>query len=396
MAENGLAVEGIKRDKVEVSRIHKKAGNMHILTYIVLGITLALAILACREAERTTVSTGYASPEEASDALRKAFAAKDWENVVACFTPESRDTMAGIMVTMAAFSALDEQKSATFDAILKKHGVGVEDESAELDPDEDTQSHGQAIQDRDGFIAEMMEIAGENLELVTGRLTNLKIDGDTATGVWLTDDKEEEPVEFREIDGRWYVHLPQEGIFPADDDSATTPLGRATGEPKYDAELLITYEIKGGSNKVRQPLVPALTSFDFWIGESNLQCRIIPIFAKHENGNDVYQVERVFPVGDPAAQSSTYTVEFSGTPVTVFEDETQTIALHARTVYGTVDENGNIVEMMVINDPELGLGRLTDLNIDGDTATGVLLTPDGEKETIEFEKVEGSWYVKGK
>ncbi|MFC1713780.1 hypothetical protein ACFL6S_08935 [Candidatus Poribacteria bacterium] len=366
---------------------------MHKLTYTALSIMLVLVILACED-EQTTISMGYASPEEASVAFQEAVKAEDWESVVACLTPESRDMSATILVVMAGFLAMDEQKSETVHAILEKHGLDMEDESAAFDPDEDTQSPAQVIKDRDGFIAEMMEIGGEDIEIVVGKLADLEIDEDTATGVWLTDDEEEESVEFRRIDGRWYVHMPERGIFPADDDSTITPPGGISDQPTYDAELFITYWEKGLLQKGRQPLVPALRYLDLEIGEDKTQNRIIPVFMKHENRNDVYQIERIFPFGHPEAQSSIHAVKFSGTPVTVFEDETLKVALHARTVYTVMDQNGNIARMMDISDPELPVGRLTDLKIDGDTATGVLLAPDGEEGTIEFEKIDGSWYVK--
>ncbi len=79
------------------------------------------------------------------------------------------------------------------------------------------------VRDKVAFIAEMLALLEETSAddigppgLASGKLEGLKIAGDTATAIQVSrqdGEEQRESIEFRRINGRWFVHLPPEGGF---------------------------------------------------------------------------------------------------------------------------------------------------------------------------------------
>jgi hypothetical protein len=94
---------------------------------------------------------------------------------------------------------------------------------AETGPsEEDFKEWAAPIKDKAAFIAEMFALLEKMTEdddgppgVFSGKLADLQIEGDTATAVQVTDqdgNQQREPIEFRRINGRWFVHLPKGGF----------------------------------------------------------------------------------------------------------------------------------------------------------------------------------------
>ena len=45
--------------------------------------------------------------------------------------------------------------------------------------------------------------------MTLGFVKDVKIDGDEATGIIKIEGEDSQPMEYRRIDGRWFVHLPE-------------------------------------------------------------------------------------------------------------------------------------------------------------------------------------------
>ena len=191
----------------------------------------------------------YASPEEVFQANLKATVEKDWETLIRLWTPKSQENMIGGVAFAAAMLGGDDPKIGE---LMGKHGIdeslwkgSVPDASKPSDFMQAMQKNMQAMQkksktlaaavdDKPAFFAELMKLLEERGEELTrkaelpgmdlaklqeeseqarqnAKLVDVQIDGDTAQGKQATSLRGKEvkaPVEFRKIDGSWFLHQP--------------------------------------------------------------------------------------------------------------------------------------------------------------------------------------------
>lgn len=176
-----------------------------------------------------TAPAGFESPEAAFAAAQQAARDSEWRSLVECMTPDGQKFVAGMMMFMAAGGG---EEAAPLLPVLEKHGVevpklefsvtvngdtdsaGSDEESEEASPEEPE------IEDLPGFIADMiaaMEASGMDSGSGTGpaewgnaELTEVTIDGDTASGTLLvpTDNGEQtEPIAFTKTDDGWLLDI---------------------------------------------------------------------------------------------------------------------------------------------------------------------------------------------
>jgi len=192
----------------------------------------------------STGGSGYDSPQAVYDAMKAAGEKKDWKGVSQCMTPESQSAMSGAMVmmgtmmkSMGALVAMgggeeaEEFKTAMekIDKILEKHGVteealkGAQEKMATMQTASDSEKlatltqFASSIKDKPAFLAEMLTVLEDMQQgkspvaLDNSELQGLEVDGDTATGMivkTVDGEKQEEPIEFKKINGGWLVEIP--------------------------------------------------------------------------------------------------------------------------------------------------------------------------------------------
>jgi hypothetical protein len=183
---------------------------------------------------------GYGSPEAAFAAATQAAQREDWRTFSACLTPPSRDALASSMIhnvshiaTARSFAsasgigagqAVDAKVQPILD-VLERHSL--DDETVKRMASElpwmptasDVAKMDQAlapIRDRNGFIADMIAALRQidNRPEVTplaaqSELTDVKIDGDRATGMVVSSDGGpggKQPITFQRSGGGWKIH----------------------------------------------------------------------------------------------------------------------------------------------------------------------------------------------
>jgi hypothetical protein len=202
--------------------------------FAILGlVALAPTIAGCGGG-----SNGFATPEACFAAMQTAAKNKDIPALCDCITEESQSALAGGLVMMGSMlkmmsgmaamggpeaKAEAEKTLGAVGAVLEKHGV-TEEALKNATPDPHTMGDSKAIlkladmvKDKKAFISDMfaaMQQAGQGDkfsdqmdEQVAGQLKDVKIDGDRATAVVVTDTGES-PIEFRRSNGSgWKLHI---------------------------------------------------------------------------------------------------------------------------------------------------------------------------------------------
>ncbi len=189
---------------------------------------------------------GFATPEEAFEAVKKAQIERDWAAHLRAFTPESQDNLVGGAALAAVMLAKSDPGVSQ---LFEKHGVDqalLKDAPSIEKPGDFGALVGQmqkyqkqlaaAIRDKPAFYVDMMrhmETVGQQMAekasaslfgvdvskiraeaeklQAAARLVDVKIDGDTAVGsqtFTFQGRTFKTPVHFRRINGRWFVHQP--------------------------------------------------------------------------------------------------------------------------------------------------------------------------------------------
>ena len=204
---------------------------------LVMGLVLAMVILPC-------VGCGGAgkTPESIFERAKSSAQDKDYKTFVDCFTPESQDSLAKVMVQAAAgLMMLKDMPSMPgapgggqiakmeallpeVEAILERHDISSEDlsqgggmfgmmgmgDSSEIDSIVD------GIKNKPAFIGDMMdamEELGEDAQSVegsfVGELTEVEINGERATGkITNLPNGGDGDIEFHKTSEGWRIHLP--------------------------------------------------------------------------------------------------------------------------------------------------------------------------------------------
>ena len=209
--------------------------------YLVLsGLALTLLSGSAAVAQERKEPKKYSTPQEVFTAAAAAVQRKDMKSAMTCFTPESRDAMAGMMIFMGqlvlGFSELDpkgKDKANELKAIMEKYGL-TKDALDSLkgdhipkggDPKDPAKEKaafaelGKLVKkDRNGFIADMIKFLskepGNDKSLIpdAARLEGVTIDGEHAKGMVVGNDKGKEkrdPIEFKKTAAAgWRIDLP--------------------------------------------------------------------------------------------------------------------------------------------------------------------------------------------
>lgn len=205
---------------------------MQVTKLIAVAAVLAAALLMAGCGGKG----GAATPQAAFEKMQAAAKEKRWKDMYGTMTPQTQERMIGsmIMVPMMiwgmqeAFAGDDaEKKKAAQDKLkafsdtLKTHGIDL-DEKKEGDkpnvqnPDEMFKELLKNVKDRPALFEFVMKTLDElpdakSNPMVDGKLEDLKESGDSATATVKTKQDETETstaIEFKKIDGGWFVHMP--------------------------------------------------------------------------------------------------------------------------------------------------------------------------------------------
>jgi len=211
-----------------------------------LVVIICGALIATQLGCSNKYSTPESTPAAAFEAAKSAAANKNYREFCMAFTPESQDTMAAfaalpaITIKATAKKAAGlarlggplaakkiEEQFAELDAVLAKHGF-TDEKLAELtktavtSPQDVRAAIRSVIKDKPGFTADCMaateRISGVSpLANFVGELQDVKIDGDTATGLIVIEDRSE-PITFKKTRAGWLLSLPDligNGMLPS-------------------------------------------------------------------------------------------------------------------------------------------------------------------------------------
>lgn len=193
----------------------------HRTLKFLLTLAASCVLLGCgSDPNSDTPASGpkFATPQAAFDAFKAAGEKEDWRALASILSPDDQARLASSSVLAASFSTMgDEKKEKEFDALLKKHGIDLDEdpEPEATDPDEAMMALAAPIADKPAFIAEIMKWEKANSDseskspmLALKTISNIKTTGDTASGMVETKIGQQ-PLEFKKIDGSWRICLPQ-------------------------------------------------------------------------------------------------------------------------------------------------------------------------------------------
>lgn len=178
---------------------------------------------------------GADSPQAVFEKFFASAAAHEWRAMYSCLTDDTATRMTlGLMAFPLVVLQMQEQflegdeaeavreQIANFAKILENHNLDPDELRAAMSDmmsdDPETQGAKAAklladVRDRAGLFADVagflhaMDSADDDPDN-RPRLTDVKIDGDTATGTaHSTGDDDGQPIEFRRVNGKWLLHL---------------------------------------------------------------------------------------------------------------------------------------------------------------------------------------------
>jgi hypothetical protein len=151
------------------------------------------------------------SPEAVFNSAKKAGESKDWKAMYGCFDPEKGPELLGGMLMMAGFSVMqDKEAEKELNALCVRHGFDPDKQkgSAMGDPKDALKS----VKDPAGFFHDLITFSekkskkGEAPKMdMGGELSDLKTEGDKATGNVVTKDGKKKPIAFVRRNGAWYL-----------------------------------------------------------------------------------------------------------------------------------------------------------------------------------------------
>jgi hypothetical protein len=182
------------------------------------GLLVAVAVFLLVASFAVAGEEGAASPTEVAQKLQAASKTQDMSVIAPLVHPDDRAKLAFGLTLGAAMAAgfSDDSETATkeFDALTKKHGV--KDAEPAGTPPENEEEFAMAARkmfkdvDLLAYIPELFAFLSKHMKdkemkegpFGTGKIENLKIEGDVATA---TDG--DEKVEFGRVGDRWFIRL---------------------------------------------------------------------------------------------------------------------------------------------------------------------------------------------
>lgn len=151
------------------------------------------------------------SPEAVFEAAKKSIESKDWKGFYGCVDPEKAHEMLVGAVFMASFSVMqDKDGQKQVEEIGKRHGCDLS--SGPGAPKGDPKELLKGAKDPAGFFSDLMTFAdakskpGEKSHLaISGQLSDVKIEGDRATGSMTQKDGKKDTMNFTRRGGSWYL-----------------------------------------------------------------------------------------------------------------------------------------------------------------------------------------------
>ena len=173
---------------------------------------------------------GFETPESAYTAIAKAADDRDNKALVAAFTVDSQQAIAGQMMFALMFAgAFDESQQENAKALLARHGLteetNLEQSAARIAEDatqlQRMQALGSLFQNPAAFATEVFDFfdrlpnASGKFDLVSGELHDVKIEGDTATAV-VKHRRGRKPIAFRRSKAGWLLELTEDQFSTSD------------------------------------------------------------------------------------------------------------------------------------------------------------------------------------
>jgi hypothetical protein len=151
------------------------------------------------------------SPEAVFGAAKKAAESKDWKTFYGCCDPENARQMLAGLVMAAGFTVMqDKEGEKEFKELLHRHGL-ESDKAASMKGD--SKPDLASVKDPAGCFGDLMafcEKKSKGADVNTmirlqGDLSDVKIDGDKATGTLTLKNGPKTPIAFVRISGSWYL-----------------------------------------------------------------------------------------------------------------------------------------------------------------------------------------------
>lgn len=166
------------------------------------------------------VSSPGETPEATFGSFKKAATAKDWKTATSLLALESQQRIAGSSIMMSKFLTKgSKEKAESRAALLKKHGVEEKDAkelAAATDPMAAMAEMVKNVKDIPALVGEVETWSSKNktadrkagLFLDVGSLSEVTVDGDSASATAETKRTGPQVVEFIKVDGGWLMQLP--------------------------------------------------------------------------------------------------------------------------------------------------------------------------------------------
>ncbi len=206
--------------------------------FVSIIVSLCLASLDASFVEaQTSKKTLYQTPNAAFDAAQTAVKKENWPVFCNALTDQSISTLSGMMVVLGGavkkalkdpnippqFRATFEQKVKPLMDVLKKHKIpetALADAGAsaaklkDLEPAELRRrltAFSKTVPNRAGFLADFLaairrQKGDKGPSSFKGKLTSVKVSGNTASGIVIRSDHKE-PVTFRKVGDGWLIDI---------------------------------------------------------------------------------------------------------------------------------------------------------------------------------------------
>ncbi len=173
-----------------------------------MRILLAVAVLLCG----CGCGSSNSSPDAVFKAAKKSAESNDWKTFYGCCDPEKAQDLLAVMVMMAGFSVMqDKEGEKELHEIFRRHGI---------DPDKqvsmkasDSKAAMASVKDPAACFHDLMTFnakkskKGDAMSMMKleGDLSDVKIEGDKASGTVTLKDGKKTPVSFIHRGGSWYL-----------------------------------------------------------------------------------------------------------------------------------------------------------------------------------------------